>query len=160
VTPAAQSEQGSTLTEVLVSIVILGLAITAFLLGMTTSIGSSSIGRGRATGETLLISAGEAVKDPNVNSYVCADLTTGGPNGKGVQQIYSLTVPGGPKPPPGWAVGITNVQYWDPLGGVWQDFTTLGSCPTPARLQGLTITVTSPGGEVTLSRTYVKVPPP
>jgi hypothetical protein len=160
VTAADRWEQGSTLIEVLVSVVILGFAITAFLLGMTTGIGSSGLGRDQATGETLLISAGEAVKDQNINHYSCADLST-------LQQPwpqgYRLTMPGGPQPPPSWQVTITDVKYWDRSGyGTWIPFSTSGvSCPvrTPL-LQGLTITVTSPGGDVTLSRTYVKAAPP
>ena len=159
-TAAGRPEHGSTLIEVLISVVILGLAITAFLLGMTTTVSSSGLSRAQATGETLLISAGEAVRDSNVNPYKCGDLST-------AQQQYKLVVPGAAQPPPGWAaaVKITNVQYWDPLGGAWKDITAPGfiACPAgnvPPYLQGLTITVTSPDGGVSLSRTYVKAPPP
>jgi type II secretory pathway pseudopilin PulG len=153
VTATARSEHGSTLIEVLVSVVILGLAITAFLLGMTTSFRSSDLGRDQATGETLLISAGEVVKDPNMNPYVCGDLST-------VQQGYKL-----PQPPSYWHVNITSVQYWDPhvgLTGTWIDPSDPRSCPVGIApwLQGLTIAVTSPDGQFSQSRTYSKVSPP
>jgi prepilin-type N-terminal cleavage/methylation domain-containing protein len=173
-TAAARSERGDTLIEVLVSVVILGLAITAFLLGMTTSIGSSSIVRGQATGETLLISAGQVVQDQNINPYSCANLAT--LQQQPPRQGYRLTVPGGPWPPNGWRVAITDVEYWDPQAGpplnpfglgAWVPFSTTGnfpSCPvgTAPYVQGLTITVTNPGagGDVSLSRMYTKVAPP
>jgi len=160
VTAGARSERGDTLIEVLVSVVILGLAATAFLLGMSTDIGTSNLGRGQATGETLLVSAGEAVKDQNINPYACADLPT-------LQQTYSLTLPGGPFPPTGWQVAITDVEYWDPLGagigGAWEGYSSV-TCPATAPpypySQGITVSVTSPDHQVNRSRTYVKVAPP
>jgi type II secretory pathway pseudopilin PulG len=162
VTASSRSESGSTLIEVLVAVVILSLAVTAFLLGMTTSVGSSGISRDQAAGEAVLTSAGETVRDPNVNPYVCGDLST--------VQSYTLTVPGPAQPPSPWRVRITDVKYWDPsrgaLGtGKWKDISApaFAACPpggSPPFLQGLTITVTSPDREFTQSRMYVKVPPP
>jgi type II secretory pathway pseudopilin PulG len=169
VTSEARSEYGSTLIEVLIAVVILGLAATTFLFGLSTGAGYSNIGRERADAETYLVSAGEAVKDPTINQYNCVDLPTllqlPPPLGHG----YRLTIPGGPQPPAGWNVRITDVSYWDQLAGPhgsWRPFSDPNDpawdpCPVGGlRSQGLTITATSPDGEVNLSGLNVKVPTP
>jgi prepilin-type N-terminal cleavage/methylation domain-containing protein len=141
VTAPARSEQGSTLIEVLVSVVILGLAATAFLLGISTTIGTSSLSRDQATAETFLTSAGEVMRDGNFSPYSCNvsdynnDLVS-----------YLSPVPTG-----GWIVNVTRLRYLDPSGG-W-----LGTCPTS--LQGITVTVQSPDHQVTMSREFTKAAP-
>jgi hypothetical protein len=166
----ARSEDGSTLIEVLIAVIILGLAATTFLLGLSTGAGYSNIGRERADAETYLVSAGEALMDPTVNPYNCAGLPTLLQPPPPVGQGYRMSIPGGPQPPPSWQVTIADVRYWDPQRGQpqgkWKAFSgepdpTWIPCPAGAlRLQGLTVTVTSPDGEVSISGLYVKVPTP
>jgi Tfp pilus assembly protein PilV len=145
VTDAPRSEHGSTLIEVLISVVILGLAITALLGGMTTTVGTSSIGGQRADAETILTSAGEAVRDPNLNPYVCAPTFP----------AYSTVGSGTASPPSSaWKVNWS-LSYWD--GTQWNGVAPPATPPCGA-LQRVTINVTSPTGQVSMSRDFVKGP--
>jgi Tfp pilus assembly protein PilV len=147
VTDAPRSEHGSTLIEVLISVVVLGLAITALLGGMTTTVGTSSIGGQRADAETILTSAGEAVRDPNLNPYAC------NPN----VPAYSTVGPGTASPPSSaWKVNLS-LSYWD--GAQWQSIGSSTPPPPCGALQKITINVTnSPTGQVSMSRDFVKGP--
>jgi type II secretory pathway pseudopilin PulG len=145
VTAAARSEHGSTLIEVLISVVILGLAVTAFLLGMSTTVGTSSLGRDQANVEAMLTSAGEVIRDNNLIGYTC-DRTK--PTYQGELTNYIA-------PPRFGMLVVIQVAYWDPTsgsGGEW-----IGTCPA---LQRITVQAQSQDRQVTMVRQFVKVPPP
>src|SRR5205807_937704 len=68
-----RGERGDTLVEVLVAIVIVGVAFVAILGGMATSIVGSDIHRKQSTEETALASLAEAMKDDQAVPYAnCA----------------------------------------------------------------------------------------
>jgi Tfp pilus assembly protein PilV len=143
VTEPPRSERGSTLIEVLISVVVLGLAITALLGGMTTTTGSSSLARQQADVEATLTSVGAAVTDPNSYPYQC--VTAPG--------VYTLQ-PGLPQLPAGWSAANVTVA----ITGYWSTSGASQPACGPAMVQQLTVTVTSPTGGVTMSRDFVKGP--
>ena len=64
-----QAEEGFSLAEILVTIVIVGITFTALLGGLMTSITVSGFQRQVATADTVARSAGEWVKDSVQNPY-------------------------------------------------------------------------------------------
>jgi prepilin-type N-terminal cleavage/methylation domain-containing protein len=134
------SEDGYSLAEILVTIVIVGIAFSAVLGGLFTSIASSAYQRKQATADTLARDAAELVKNNAANPYVnCAGVST-----------YSM-----PSPPPGFQVFIRvsppGVEYWkgSPIGSgpyaVDTDFQS--SCPPDIGLQRITIQARSNDGQ-------------
>jgi prepilin-type N-terminal cleavage/methylation domain-containing protein len=107
---ALHGEEGFSLAEVLVTIVIVGVTFAALLGGLFTSISVSSLHRKQAAADALARSAAEWVKDSVANPYVpCAT--------SGTYSFSTLPVPSGfsvsiPVPP---AVGVEN---WNPVGTV------------------------------------------
>jgi prepilin-type N-terminal cleavage/methylation domain-containing protein len=138
----ARSERGDTLIEVLVSVVILGLAITAFLLGMSTNIGSSSLGRDQANVEAMLTSAGAVIQDSNLNPYTC----------NAPKLTYQTNLTNAIAPPRFAMLLVTRVAYWDPIAEGWT-----GTCPA---LQGITVQAQSADRQVTMVRQFGKAPTP
>ena len=134
-----QAEEGFSLAEILVTIVIVGITFTALLGGLMTSITVSGFQRQVATADTVARSAGEWVKDGVQNPYVttCA----GDP--------YSLS---GLSVPSGFSVAIINVEYWDGVGPSSGAYSPafVSSCPsTDKGMQRITIRATSSDGEAT-----------
>ncbi|MFE2268367.1 type II secretion system protein [Streptomyces lavendulae] len=114
-----RGEEGETLIEVLVSVVLMGVAFVTIFGGIGTAI-ISSVRQQKVTGADSVVrsAAEEVVGDPYVS---CA----GG---------Y-----GTPTPPPGYTVTVT-VEYWDGVGA----FAT--ACPAAdTGVQKVTLTVRSTG---------------
>jgi prepilin-type N-terminal cleavage/methylation domain-containing protein len=97
---AIHPDEGFSLAEVLVTIVIVGITFTAILGGLMTSIRVSDLQRTEATADAVARSAAEWVKDSIRNPYA----NCGGPGG------YSLA---GLPTPSGYSATITSVEYWD-----------------------------------------------
>lgn len=118
--------------EILVTIVIMGVAFTAILGGMVTSITVSAAHRDQATADTIARNAAESVKDPKLAYSPCATTDS-----------YASAMPAGST--------ITKVEYWDgaapaPTASYAVTFST--SCPPPSKtldqgLQRITITASS-----------------
>jgi prepilin-type N-terminal cleavage/methylation domain-containing protein len=103
---ARDPEAGFSLPEVMITIVIVGVAFAAILGGMMTSITVSDLHRKEATADTLLRSAAEAVQDRQVSYVPCAGSSA-----------YGSALPAG--------VSLTAVAY-----GGW---TTEPTPPSPAK---------------------------
>jgi len=140
VTRTPRSEEGSTLVEVIISVVILGIVTAGLLAGMTTTTASSNIARDQANAETALTSVAQAVNDAALYPYQCSSAD------------YPL-VPGVPALPNGFAPTITISQIWNGTGFVPFQ---AGQCKG---MQELTIQVESPDGQVSWSRVVVKGAP-
>jgi prepilin-type N-terminal cleavage/methylation domain-containing protein len=144
--PNIRAEEGFSLAEILVTIVIVGITFTAILGALTTSITVSALQRKQATADTVARSAGEWVKDSVQNPYMnCPGNNT-----------YSLS---GLSVPSDFSVAITGVDYWDgvgPSGGAYSP-AFAGSCPSPDKgLQRITIQATSSDGQATETVQVIK----
>ncbi|MFB7176106.1 prepilin-type N-terminal cleavage/methylation domain-containing protein [Streptomyces sp. NPDC056257] len=123
-----RGEEGETLIEVLVAVVLMGVAFAAILGGMGTAIISSAAQQKVTGADSVIRSAAEkVVSAPYVS---CA----GG---------YPT-----PTPPAGYTVTVT-IEYWDGVGTFGQ------TCPTAdTGVQKVTLTVRSTGphpvGDATL----------
>ena len=130
---AVVSDDGLTLIELLITITILGLAITAMLGGMITLLSTSGLHRNQADVSSVVESAAEAVKADTYTS--CAASYSVPSSGQSDASVTSVTV-----------------SYWNTTG---TGFTT--PCPTPDQgLQLVTITATSNNGSVSQSLSVVK----
>jgi prepilin-type N-terminal cleavage/methylation domain-containing protein len=136
--PHVHREEGFSLAELLVTIVIVGVTFTALLGGLMTSTSVSSLHRKQATADAVARSAAEWIKDSVANPYVNCATT------------YSTA---GLPVPSGYSVAITQVQYWTgatPVAGTAYSPTFSASCPSPDKgLQQIAIVVTSSDSQVT-----------
>jgi len=123
-----RSERGDTLVEVLMTIVIIGIAFTGILAGLATASRVSGIHRAQANADVVLSNAAESVKKQTYVACPLVDVTS-----------YSPT--SGVTLPTGWSasnVTITSIQKWN--GSAFQ-----ASCPlTDQGLQQVTIQVVTP----------------
>jgi prepilin-type N-terminal cleavage/methylation domain-containing protein len=134
------AEEGFSLVELLVTIIIVGVTFSALLGGLITTITVSSLHRKQATADSVARSAAEWIKDSVANPFQpCA---TGG--------TYSLS---GLSVPSGYSVAVTGVENWDWSGPP----VTASYVPTfsPSQagcsdhgLQRITIVVTSSDAQV------------
>ena len=120
------SDRGETLVELLVAIVILGVAGVAILTGMAMSVRGSDLHRKEATGGAYVRSFAEVVQ-----TYV--DANGFKPCGSAASVYGGLAVP---DLPPGYTKAVTAVQSWN--GSTW------GACSATG-LQRLDLVVTSTG---------------
>ncbi len=126
--PDAGAERGETLIELLVTVVIMGLAFGAILAGVGIAIASSDSHRQEATAEGVLRSYAERLTDSKDVPYVpCASPGD-------YANVPGFDVPSG------WTVSITNIAYLqanpaNPYGG---------GCSSDLGAQQLTLEAESP----------------
>lgn len=148
---AHSGDRGETLIEVLLALMIIGIAAVALLTGLSTGIFSSALHREQTVAGTVLESVGETLNNNAYNPYVnCATTTSYNPEGG-----FTSEVPAG-----GWTVTINQIEWWD---GNTNGFVLPGSQPCPdtnsdgfLHLQLIGVTVTSPDGQTTQSRSFFK----
>ena len=108
-------ERGDTLIEVLLSIVILGLASLALIVAFGTSITASGEHRSLTTADTYVKTVGNYVASSVQSST--SDFSTCPPDASSVLAMYTglasqLTVPG-------YSASVTSVEYWNtPTAGI------------------------------------------
>jgi prepilin-type N-terminal cleavage/methylation domain-containing protein len=99
------AEDGFSLVELLVTIVIVGVTFSALLGGLITTITVSSLHRKQSTADSVARSAAEWIKDSVQTPYAnCAGVGA-----------YSLS---GLAKPAGYSATIQSVEYWDGVGPV------------------------------------------
>lgn len=109
------SEAGMTLTEILVAITIMALAVPTIIAGLGTASMASDRHRKQATADTVLKSYGESIKDAirrNAAPFTYVDCATTAT----YTNANLATASGGWTPPAGYSVSITQVQYSTPSG--------------------------------------------
>jgi prepilin-type N-terminal cleavage/methylation domain-containing protein len=133
-------EDGFSLAEILVTIVIISVTFTAILGGLMTSITVSSLHRKEATADALARDAAEWVKNSQgANAYQpCAST--------GTYTFAGLPIPRDEANVP-YVVSISSVRYWDgtnPVGPLPVGFEPSGC--VDHGLQDITIVAISPDG--------------
>lgn len=126
-------DRGETLIELLVAVVILGIAGVAVMAGFELSVKSSDIGRKQANGGSYARSLAEAIQ----NSVTAS----GGYQSCAAANVYltgSVKTQAGL--PATYTASQTAAKSWN--GAVW------GGCSTDNGAQQLTVSVTSPGSGV------------
>jgi Tfp pilus assembly protein PilV len=127
-TVSAGADRGETLIEVIVSVVILGLAVTAIMGGVATSVKMSDIQRKQATAAAAVRDYAEAIE-----SYVASG------SGHYVACAGSAGyAPAAFTAPTGFTPSASAAQSWN--GTTW------GTCATDNGYQMITLTVGSTDG--------------
>src|SRR6188472_829095 len=139
--PHVHSEDGFSLAELLVTIVLVSVTFVAILTGLMTTIRVSTAHRTQATTDAVVRSAAEWVKDVSHNPY---RTTCNGPS------MYTLN---GLAMPTDYSASITKVEYWDGAApaatGTYSP--SFGACPGGGDkgLQRITIVATAANGQST-----------
>lgn len=141
------SDGGYTLTEVLVSVVLLGMVVASILPAMWTAVRVSRISDVQARVEAVLGSAVDRVS--NYGWHPCPEADAAGgydSKAKNAAAVFEW---------PASTVQVVRIQYWDTTARTWTDTNPVpaGDCSrtviaiTKERtLQKVTIRVTSPDG--------------
>ena len=142
-------DSGTSLIEVLMAVVILGIAGAAILSGLLASVRGSDVHRKEAQAETALVSAVEAIKDPSIARVPCAGTSTA----SYLAAARSATLPATWNPTT--TVRITSVRYSNgaTFGTTCHDTDALRHL---LRAQLITVEVSSPDGRVRQSVSVVK----
>jgi type II secretory pathway pseudopilin PulG len=153
-----RSEEGDTLIEVLVTLIILSGCAVALLITFGTSIAASVDHRNLAVNDTVLRNLDQTAfyqldQQPSPLFAPC----TVGASGTATTTAYS---PGGTNaitftPPTQYSVAIGTVQFWNGVNFV-------STCPAPNAPQLVTLTVNNPNGSIATTQTVVEgigVPP-
>jgi len=107
VLPSGRGEEGFSLVEVLITIVIVGVTFAALLGGLITTITVSSVHRKQATADSVVRSAAEWIKDGVQTPYApCGGV---GP--------YNNSLSNLPRPS-GYSAVVQTVEYWDGASAV------------------------------------------
>lgn len=109
-TPAqrASSETGLSLIEVLIAILVLGIGVTSIVLALGTAINTSRTTRNQASGETVVRTVTEALKEeslqPAYSGASCPDIEA---------LVDDIDIDG-------WIVSVEDApEYWLPLDDRW-----------------------------------------
>jgi Tfp pilus assembly protein PilV len=139
----ATGERGETLVELLMTVVIMGIAFTALLAGLGTAVGSTRTHRQQANADIVVPAVADAIKsNTSPNTYKpCNTVTVAG-----VGTSYDPTPSTAAVPlPTGWAdtnITITAVKGWNATTNTWVPCT---SSVTDTKLELVTIQIDSPG---------------
>ena len=147
--PRLAGDGGSSLIEVLMAVVILGLAGAAILGGFLAAVRGSDLHHQQSQVEAAIVSAVEALKDPAIARVPCASAT----NPAYLSAVRSATLPSGWSPTA--TVLITSIRYSDgsTFGATCHDTDTLRHL---LRAQMITVRVSSPNGRAHQSVSVVK----
>lgn len=122
-------DRGESLLELVIAVVIMGVAVVAIVGGLATSIMVSDIHRKQAT-------AGAYARDyaETIEAWVAAGHYDGGPAPDYAPAIVGFT------PPTGFTASVRSVTCWNTGGSNWH------SCGTDVGLEQVTVQVLSGDG--------------
>lgn len=123
-----RGDRGETLLELLIAVVIMGVAVVAVIGMLVNSVQLSDVHRKQATASAAVRDYGEAITNAVAGGGYVGCATTA-----------SYASPSGFTVPSGYAKSVSSVQYW--TGSAWQS-----TCSTDTGLQQLTIQVASADG--------------
>lgn len=143
---APKDEQGFTLLEISVAVVLLGLSTVVILGGLFTVVRSSKITTDQSRVEAVLTNAAERLTS---TTYVPCPPASGPGSYLSVVQSAADTVGW-----PGSTVTIFGVRYWNPTTSTWStsnDASGVGCNPSvtatsPRTIQKISVRVTVPTG--------------
>jgi type II secretory pathway pseudopilin PulG len=122
-------DRGETLLELIIAVVIMGVAVVAIVGGLATSILVSDMHRKQAT-------AGASARDyaETIEAWVAAGHYDGGAAPDYGPATVHFTAPGG------FTASVQSVKCWNTAGSSWQ------SCGTDVGLEQVTVQVRSADG--------------
>ena len=144
--PDRRSEEGDTLIEILLTVVVLGLCAVALITTFGTAIAASADYKNLAVNATVLRNVEQTAfyqlqQQPGPLFKPCATSAD-----------YTAVPPGSNpiifNPPTGYTVSIGAVQYWNGTSFG-------GSCPAPSAPQLITLTVNNPNGSIATTQIAV-----
>jgi len=143
----ADTDEGVTLVEVVLSIALMGIVVVPLLLAVSSSIKSSNVSESAAQVETLLVNAVDRVNRAPRSDFQC-DVS--GPIIAAVETV-------------GWPTtsAVIVQEYLDELTGNWVSGTGNLACPDSTGfyngiVQRITITITSPDERVSRTLQVVR----
>lgn len=153
---APRRDDGTTFIELLVSIVLIGTAVLAALAAVRATVIGTAIERDHSKAQQWLQAAAEVIED--VQYFDCNSP----PDGPTVRDYYQGEVDAKAAPPFGFEGGAADIAVSIPL--VWDGTKYIPFASQPSacyddfllRQQLVTITVTSPGGDIVESVEIVK----
>lgn len=149
--PRGTGDAGTSLIEVMVAVILVGITFVALLAGLSTVALGSDIHRQQADAEVVLTSAAERLKAPEVPHQPCANED----NPIYLAAARSAAVPPGWDPTSTIRIAPGGVRYWDgsSFGGICHD-NALGLLT----LQEITLEVRSPDDRAVETITIVRGP--
>ena len=127
-------DAGETLLELLISLMIIGVGVTAILGAVGIATQASTLDERQVQAQALLRSWGEHITAATTDGTYAPCATTG--TYASAPWTYSAPPPAGLQAlPPGFTPSVTSVQYWNGSSFV-------GSCGTDSGVQRLRLTMT------------------
>ena len=149
-----RSEAGDTLVEVLLAIIILGIASVSILLAFATTISGSAEHRTLTTADTVLRTAAE--QSTSLIQQQSSDAWGQCPSNPYSWLQTSVTLSSG------YTEQVTGVSYWSSTQNTFVPWTTAGACTVSTAISPqvnspvlITITVTSASGVVSSPLSFV-----
>ncbi|MEV6928365.1 prepilin-type N-terminal cleavage/methylation domain-containing protein [Dactylosporangium sp. NPDC051485] len=134
---ADPNDRGETLIELLVTVIIVGVAVVALVGGIATSVRMSDIHRKQAQAGAYVRAFGEAIEN---------SVSTGAPTKYTAcagTATYSTAYPAHPDGGTAYTAAITAVTYWNPTSNAFA-----ASCTTDSGVQKVSLKVSTSDNKV------------
>jgi prepilin-type N-terminal cleavage/methylation domain-containing protein len=144
-TKRAPEERGETLVELLITVVIMGIAFTALLAGLGVAMSSGRFHRQQANADTVIVSVADSVKSQTLNPYIPCNQVKISTTPR-YNPTNGVTLPSAGAGA-GWTsanVTVTAIKGW--TGSAWATCT---SSSVDNNLELVTIQVVTPGDPAT-----------
>lgn len=155
--PALQRDVGLSLVEVIISVVLLGMAVVAVVTALRVTVTGSAIERDHARSHQLLQSAAGVVQS---TARISCEGASGEKTMRYGYQAALESPTAGVQVPDGWGAWtvtvLPSVEVWDGTH-YWQPGQSPQNCYEPAyQLQLITLEAKSPDGRIVRTRQVVK----